>query len=273
MKKYLLSTLTTLLFAQTAFAEVDPALLAKAKLEYAGAQYQVAEQYCLDGNYKEGLYWLEQLTKQGNVPIVTEYEYFGEKKTYEVTSYAGSWATGELAKAYYSGTCLGSKQLFTPNYVKAIEWFERDGNKFRIAEIYWRGGYGVKQDGRKAISIYMDLSGFNKGGQRWYMGHNDARYRMAQVYYFGLFGYSQNDQLAYEFVSSAWNDVGNFFVSANSVDAGILKAHMDFEKRGQGKKWEGLELMEKICEKYKKKKACDWVEDMKADRPLRKAPL
>lgn len=256
MKKYLLSTLTTLLLAQTAFADVDPALLAKAKLEYADAQYQVAKQYCSEGNYKEGIYWLEEQVKQGD-----------------------RWAMGELGDAYYYGTCSSynrGKQQFTPNYVKAIEWYERGGYTFNVAEIYWKGGYGVKQDRNKAIIIYRSKAGFDPRDRNGSISCNLACYRLAQVYYFGLFGYQQSDKYAYEWASRAWDDRTSFplfELSMEGVYAGIMKAHMDFNKRGKGKKWEGLELMEKICKEYKEKRACDWVEDMKADRPLRKAPL
>ncbi|MDH2998284.1 hypothetical protein A1D22_01320 [Pasteurellaceae bacterium LFhippo2] len=271
--KSLLATtlLSCSLFSFANTAEIDQKLLEQAKQGDGLAQGKVAYQYCDIGDYEESLVWLE---KYANNTSLSQ-----EKREF---------AQHTIADAYAKGTCdiTNKQQQFTPDYYKALEWYQHlaftqkpetpllYSAKFQIAEIYNFRKDGIAQDGEKAKRYYTEianisdntLNSFSKRGVAALKEtRGRARYRLAQMYYFGDFA-RQDDQLAYQWANKALAD--------NSEQGGIMVAVMQYRGKGTTQnKVKAIDLMGKICDIRANQKACDWYKDMKADKPLREGSL
>ncbi|OOR98424.1 hypothetical protein B0187_08230 [Haemophilus paracuniculus] len=263
MKKQLLATLTALLLAQTSVAEVNPKALELAKQGNAKAQTVVADQFCDEGQYLEGLYWWEEAAKQNNVQ--------GQDR---------------LADAYRNGSCsLKRSNQFPPDYPKALEWYQRIiynpkakdtyefyNAKFWIADMYYWGKNGIQQDGMQAKAGFTELANLpdklikaekdKKGDSVIKETRGNARYRLAQMYYFGDFTRQDYEQ-AYQWANKARQDL--------NYRGAMIQAHLDYSQRGN--KQQGMELMGRVCDMGVSQQACDWYQDMKANRPLRAGNL
>ena len=94
-------------------------------------------------------------------------------------------AMEKIASIYRSGKGNAEKNIGV-----AIEWLEKAGCFFEIAEMY-RDGVDVEQDGTKAIHYFMKS------------GNTDAMKELAKIYKKGLGGVEKNDVLAIEWLEKS----------------------------------------------------------------------
>lgn len=230
MKKRLFLALAVL-FSQSTLAEIDQQVLARAKQGDSLAQLDVAIYFCDNGKYEAGMAWLERANDALTVAIY-----------------------------YQEGLCDNKK-----DYAKALKWYKRllnlekdpssrDITEYRIAELYFLGGYGLQQKVSWAIDTFKRLAKLSDNKFSRGLG----RYRLAQIYYEGKY-LPQDDDLAYEWASKSWED--------EIMPGGIIKAYLDYEKKGNKK--QAMELMKELCDRTTHQKVCGWYLDMKTNRPLR----
>lgn len=147
--------------------------------------------------------------------------------------------------------------------------------KYKLAEIYFWGEGDIAKDGQLAKRYYQELANISdsviqnakdklKGlGIRELRGN--ARYRLAQMYYFGDF-MRQDFQQAYHWAKKGWQE-GNQY-------AGVIVARLQYEGKGTEQNREAAKkLIGDICDKYANQQACDWYQDMRDNRPLRKGSI
>lgn len=251
---------------------ITPERLERAKQGDRVIQLALIREYCKKGEYKESLYWLEKQAEQTKDP-------FDQR---------------QVADAYYKGTCqqysLNPIQQFPADYRKALEWYYRitsnpkakDSShyytaRFYIADIYYFGKGGIEKEGFVARGIYEEIANIPDAFLKptkddevlpkrvIQESRGNARYRLAQMYYLGNF-VRQDDEKAFEWGLKAWQ-VGNPY-------GGRLAAVVQYETREhfQNKK-AARELMGEVCDTGIDSKACEWYQDMRANRRLRKGNL
>ncbi|MFZ7283857.1 tetratricopeptide repeat protein [Avibacterium avium] len=247
---------------------VNEAELEKAKKGDYRAMGRVALDYCKEGNYREAFYWQEKIINHLNDGYFFEFEMI------------------KLADGYARGTCdpYGEgrgKQLFLPDYRLAVRWYSSlafiknpvsyhpYNAKLELAEIYFWGEGGIEKDLMRAKGYYKELAELSddvlKKDTVIRETRGNARYRLAQMYYFGN-NAPQDDELAYQWAEKARQD-------GNSYGA-RMQAVLLYEGRGtKQNKQEALRLMRAVCDAWGYESACNWYQDMKADRPLRKGAL
>lgn len=258
--------------AQANYSYITPENIEKAKQGDSFYQHQLADEYCKKGEYQESLYWLEYEAEQTKAPSDQE----------------------KLVTAYYKGTCqpysLNSIQQFPEDYRKALEWYYRVTSnpkakdtsdyysaRFQIADIYYFGKGGIEKNGVAARRIYEEIANIPdaflkpvKESERADKviikeTRGNARHRLAQMYYFGDF-VRQDDEKVFQWGLKAWQD-GNPY-------GGKLAAVVQYETREpfQNKK-SARELMGEVCDTGLDSRACEWYQDMRANRRLRKGNL
>ncbi|WP_017807213.1 SEL1-like repeat protein, partial [Avibacterium paragallinarum] len=199
---------------------VDEAKLEKAKKGDYRAMKRVALDYCKEGNYREAFYWQEKVI---NHLFFKANATDKDKKDLE-------FYMKQLAEGYTSGTCdpYGEgkgKQLFLPDYRLAERWYSRLAfiknpesshpydAKFQLAEIYFWGEGGIEKNLVRAKGYYKELAELSDELAKEYSviqeTRGNARYRLAQMYYFGN-NAPQDDKLAYQWVDKARQDK-NFY--------------------------------------------------------------
>ncbi|MFQ1015576.1 tetratricopeptide repeat protein [Avibacterium paragallinarum] len=258
---------------------VNEARLEKAKKGDYWAMMGVAGDYCKEGNYREAFYWQEKVI---NHLFFKANATDKDKKDLE-------FYMRELAEGYASGTCdpFGEgKQLFLPDYRLAERWYSRlafiktpESNapydaKFKLADIYFWGKGGIEKNLVLAKGYYKELAELsddviaemakkNKlGSEALQETRGNARYRLAQMYYFGN-NAPQDDELAYQWAEKARQDK-NFYGAR-------MQAFLLYDGRGtKQNKQEALRLMRAVCDGLGDESACNWYQDMKANRPLRR---
>lgn len=157
--------------------------------------------------------------------------------------------------------------------------------KLRVADIYFFGKEGVEKNGNLAKRYFQELANLNdaviqkvedytiegiEGGAESFREirrmvvletRGNARRRLAQMYYFGMF-MLQDDQKAYQWASKGWGDY--------NLHAGKMVAVMQYNGLGTTQnRQKATELMGKLCDTGFEQEACDLYQDMRANRPLR----
>lgn len=250
--------------------EGENRLLADAKKGSKGVRDQLTYEYCKIGDFPQALYWMER-----NARHPDEHQLFYQRK---------------VANAYAMGSCdpYGSKeQIYPPNYHKAIQWYQRvvfSGKttynsvlaKFDLAEIYFWGKGDIAKDGQLAKRYYRELANISdsliqnaedtlEGGLTIRKTRGNARLRLSKMYYFGDF-MRQDFQEAYHWAKKGWQDK-NYY-------AGVIVATLQYEGKGTEQNRElAKELIGDICDEYAYQQACDWYQDMRDNRPLRKGSI
>ncbi|MFZ7130491.1 tetratricopeptide repeat protein [Avibacterium avium] len=260
---------------------VNEAKLEKAKKGDYWAMTGVAGDYCKEGNYREAFYWQENVINHLSFKANATDE---DKKDLE-------FDMSELAEGYASGTCdpYGEgegKQLFLPDYRLAKRWYSRlafienpvsfypYNAKFKLAKIYFFGEGGIEKNLLLAKGYYKELAELNDDviiemakknkldSASLQETRGNARYRLAQMYYFGN-NAPQDDKLAYQWADKARQD-GNPYGAR-------MQAVLLYESREtKQNKQEALRLMRAVCDGLGDESACNWYQDMKANRPLRR---
>ncbi|MFQ1047901.1 tetratricopeptide repeat protein [Avibacterium paragallinarum] len=279
MRKTLITTVVLALSFNA--VAVDEAKLEKAKKGDYRAMKRVALDYCKEGNYREAFYWQEN---------VINHLRFKANATDEDKENLEFYMT-RLAEGYASGTCdlYGEgkgKQLFLPDYRLAERWYSSLAfiknpvssypykAKFKLAEIYFLGEGGIEKNLLLAKAYYKELAELsddviaemakkNKlSSEALQEIRGNARYRLAQMYYFGN-NAPQDDKLAYQWAEKARQDK-NFYGAR-------MQAFLLYDGRGtKQNKQEALHLMRAVCDGWGDESACNWYQDMKANRPLRR---
>ncbi|MFZ7224471.1 tetratricopeptide repeat protein [Avibacterium avium] len=252
---------------------VNEARLEEAKKGDYWAMRGVALDYCKEGNYREAFYWQENVINHLDFKANATDK---DKKDLE-------FYMSELADGYASGTCdpYGEgkgKQLFLPDYRLAVRWYSRlafiknpvsyhpYNAKYDLAKIYFWGKGGIEKDLMRAKGYYKELAELSDDVAKKNMvireTRGNARYRLAQMYYFGN-NAPQDDKLAYQWADKARQD-GNPYGAR-------MQAVLLYEGREtKQNKQEALRLMRAVCDGWGDESACNWYQDMKANRPLRR---
>lgn len=147
--------------------------------------------------------------------------------------------------------------------------------KLKLADIYFFGKGDIAKDGLLAKHYYQELANISdhiiKNAKDELAGltiraiRSAARHRLAQMYYFGNFA-RQDFQQAYHWAKKGWQD--------KDPNAGIIVAVLQYEGKGTQQNREAAKkLMGAICDKYSVQQACDWYQDMRNNRPLRKGEI
>lgn len=267
MKTIIKSLLATALLSSslsTLAETTEDRLLRRAQQGDANAQSLMGRIACDNGDYYAALDWYEKAAKQA----------YG-KDDQELQWYL-------LASMYEDGQCIGAKtEQGSPNYPKALEWYTRVAfnpnpkelsrhysAKLSIADIYFFGEGGIKRDGAMAKSLYTELANISdnviqqdKKGSAIKETRSNARYRLAQMHYYGEFA-TQNYQLAFQWAGKAALD--------NNTYATPLLAVLFYNGLGvKQDKAMGLELVEFACDKFAIEKACELYQQMKANLPVK----
>ncbi|MFZ7135365.1 tetratricopeptide repeat protein [Avibacterium avium] len=255
---------------------VNEARLEEAKKGDYWAMKGVALDYCKEGNYREAFYWQENVINHLRFKVNATDE---DKKNLELYM-------RELADGYASGTCdpYGEgkgKQLFLPDYRLAERWysdlaltknplsFSPYYAKLQLAEIYFWGKGGIEKNLILAKRHYKELAELSDDVAKKDLAieeaRGNARYRLAQRYFFGD-NAPQDDKLAYQWAEKARQDKNPY--------GARMQAVLLYEGRGtKQNKQAALRLMREVCDIEGNESACNWYQDMKADRPLRKGAL
>ncbi|UXN37591.1 hypothetical protein N8E87_03725 [Avibacterium paragallinarum] len=255
---------------------VNEAELEKAKKGDYWAMWGVAGDYCKEGNYREAFYWQENVI---NHLRFKDNATDGDKRDLE-------FYMSKLANGYASGTCdpYGEgrgKQLFLPDYRLAVRWYSSlafiknpvsfypYNAKFKLAEIYFLGEGGIEKDLMRAKGYYKELAELSddvaKEDSVIQDTRGNARWRLAQMYFFGN-NAPQDDELAYQWAEKARQDGSSYGAKIQAV--------LLYEGRGaKQNKQTALRLMRAVCDGWGDERACNWYQDMKANRPLRKGAL
>lgn len=267
MKTIIKSLLATALLSSslsTLAETTEDRLLRRAQQGDANAQSLMGRIACDNGDYYAALDWYEKAAKQA----------YGKDDQ--------EWQWYQLASMYEGGQCIGAKtEQGSPNYPKALEWYERlvfNPNpknlsyhyyaKFRVADIYFFEEGGIKRDGAMAKRLYTELANISdnviqqdKSGSAIKETRSNARYRLAQMHYYGEFA-TQNYQLAYQWADKA--------VSDNNPYAAPLLAVLLYNGLGvKQDKAKGLKLLEFVCDNFAIEKACELYQQMKANLPVK----
>ncbi|MDO4697331.1 MAG: hypothetical protein Q4A60_01430 [Pasteurellaceae bacterium] len=272
LTKFSLGYLLFLSSTQANYSYITPENIEKAKQGDSFYQRQLADEYCKKGEYQESLYWLEHKAEQTEAPSDQE----------------------KVAEAYYKGTCqpysLNSIQQFPKDYRKALEWYYRVTSnpkvkdthyyysaRFRIADIYNFGEGGIEKNGVAARRIYEEIANIPDAFLKPVKDSEEidklvitefrgnARHRLAQMYYFGNF-VRQDDKKVFEWGLKAWQDGSQYGGTVAAVVQYQTREHFQNKKAA-------TELMGDICDKSGHSQACEWYQDMRANRPLRKGSL
>ncbi|MFZ7233956.1 tetratricopeptide repeat protein [Avibacterium avium] len=252
---------------------VNEARLEEAKKGDYWAMRGVALDYCKEGNYREAFYWQENVINHLDFKANATDK---DKKDLE-------FSMSKLADGYASGTCdpYGEgkgKQLFLPDYRLAVRWYSRlafiknpvsshpYNAKYKLAKIYFWGKGGIEKDLMRAKGYYKELAELSddvlKKDTVIRETRGNARYRLAQMYFFGN-NAPQDDELAYQWADKARQD-GNPYGAR-------MQAVLLYEGREtKQNKQEALRLMRAVCDGWGDESACNWYQDMKANRPLRR---
>ncbi|MFZ7267053.1 tetratricopeptide repeat protein [Avibacterium avium] len=255
---------------------VNEARLEEAKKGDYWAMRGVADDYCKEGNYREAFYWQEKVINHLDFKANATDK---DKKDLE-------FYMSQLADGYASGTCAPygegkGKQLFLPDYRLAVRWYSRlafiknpvssypYNAKYKLAEIYFWGEGGIEKDLMRAKGYYKELAELSddvlKKDTVIRETRGNARYRLAQMYFFGN-NAPQDDELAYQWADKARQDGSSYGAKIQAV--------LLYEGRGtKQNKQAALRLMRVVCDIGGDESACNWYQDMKADRPLRKGAL
>ncbi|MEE6075916.1 tetratricopeptide repeat protein [Avibacterium paragallinarum] len=260
---------------------VNEAKLEKAKKGDYWAMVGVALDYCKEGNYREAFYWQEN---------VINHLRFKANATDEDKENLEFYMT-RLAEGYASGTCdpYGEgkgKQLFLPDYRLAERWYSSlafiknpvsshpYNAKYKLADIYFWGKGGIEKNLMLAKGYYKELAELSDdviaemakkdelNSASIQETRGNARSRLAQMYYFGN-NAPQDDELAYQWAEKAKQDGRSYGAKIQAV--------LLYEGRGtKQNKQEALRLMRAVCDGWGDESACNWYQDMKANRPLRR---
>lgn len=258
---------------------VTPEILEIAKVGDDWAISLVADEYCQEDNYRESLYWQEQRISALERKAKTD----EDKNKVE-------FLMNTLADAYAAGTCarygLDKKQQFIPNYPMALKWYQRLAYKsspksyypyrakFEIADMYYWGREGVEKNISQAKAYYKELASFDdavinklpkndQGALKETRGN--ARYRLAQMHFFGNHA-TKDHPLALQWAEKGARD-GNQY-------AMIIVAYLLYQGEGvKHDKQKALKGMGIVCDDFGDKNACNWYQDMKANKRLRPGSL
>lgn len=265
MKTIIKSLLVTALLSislSTLAETTEDRLLRRAQQGDANAQ--MGSIACDNGDYYAALDWYEKAAKQA----------YGKDDQ--------EWQQYKLAEMYWAGMCIGAKtEQGSPNYPKALEWYTRVAfnpnpkelsrhysAKLSIADIYFFEEGGIKRDGAMAKRLYTELANISdnviqqdKSGSTIKETRSNARYRLAQMHYYGEFA-TQNYQLAFQWAGKAALD--------NNTYATPLLAVLFYNGLGvKQDKAKGLKLLEFVCDNFAIEKACKLHKQMKANLPVK----
>ncbi|MFZ7109016.1 tetratricopeptide repeat protein [Avibacterium avium] len=254
---------------------VTPEKLEKAKAGDDWAMQAVADEYCQEDNYRESLYWQEQR--------ISALERKAKTDTDEGTV---EFEMMILAEAYAAGTCkpYGSDkktQQFVPNYPMALKWYQRLAYKaspksnypywakFKIADMYYWGREGVEKDISRAKAYYKELASLDDAVINKLPKYEDAlketrsnaRWRLAVMHFLGKHAIKDHP-LALQWAEKGARD-GNQY-------AAVIMAYLLYQGEGvKHDKQEALELMGLVCDNFGDENACNWYQDIKANKRLR----
>lgn len=262
---------------------VDNNDLEKAKEGNVSAMGVVADQYCKEGNYRESLYWREQQINSKQQQL--RQSGISEQQKQKIQVFL-EFDKMQLADSYAKGSCdpyqTSIKQLFLPDYQLALRWY-RDliftqnpqssfpySAKFEMAEIYFWGEGGVKQDVFKAKIYYKELAEIPDNVIQTLAEKDklsalqetrgNARMRLAQMHFIGKYA-SQDDQQAYFWATKALED--------NNSYAAKIVAVLEYQGSGTTQnKTRALQLMKNVCDIRGDETACLLYQQMKANRPV-----
>ncbi|TCJ98968.1 Sel1 repeat-containing protein [Volucribacter psittacicida] len=243
----------------------------------------IADQYCKEGNYRESLYWREQQINSKQQQLrqsdITEQQ----KQKIQVFL---EFDKMQLADSYAKGSCdpyqKPIKQLFLPDYQLALRWYQDlsftknpqsswpYSAKFKMAEIYFWGEGGVKQDVFKAKIYYKELAEIPDNVIQTLAEKDklsalqetrgNARMRLAQMHFIGKYA-SQDDQQAYFWAKKGLED--------NNPYAVIILAILEYQGSGTAQnKTRAVQLIKKVCDIEGDEYACLLYQQMKANRPV-----
>ncbi|MDG6473693.1 tetratricopeptide repeat protein [Glaesserella parasuis] len=267
MKTIIKSLLATALLSSslsTLAETIEDRLLREAQQGDANAQERMGRKACDNGDYYAALDWYEKAAKQA----------YGKDDQ--------EWQWYRLASMYEDGQCIGAKtEQGSPNYPKALEWYTRVAfnpnpkdlshhydAKFEVADIYFFEKGGIKRNGAMAKRLYTEVANISdnviqqdKNGFVIEETRSNARYRLAQMHYYGEFA-TQNYQLAFQWAGKAALD--------NNPYAAPLLAVLLYNGLGvKQDKAKGLELVEFACDKFAIEEACKLHKQMKANLPVK----
>ncbi|MCT8824941.1 SEL1-like repeat protein [Glaesserella parasuis] len=276
MKTIIKSLLVTALLSSslsTLAETIEDRLLREAQQGDAHAQESMGYKACKDSDYYAALDWYEKVAMQA----------YGKDNQ--------EWQQYRLAEMYEDGQCFGAKtEQGSPNYPKALEWYERlafNPNpkelfyhydaKFKVADIYFFEKGGIKRNGAMAKRLYTEVANISDNviqqlknnenvlealkGSAIQETRSNARYRLAEMHYYGEFA-TQNYQLAYQWAGKAALD-NNPYITP-------LLAVLFYNGWGvKQDKAEGLRLVEVACDKFAIEEACKLHKQMKANLPVK----
>ncbi|MFZ7143453.1 tetratricopeptide repeat protein [Avibacterium avium] len=259
---------------------VTPEKLEKAKAGDDWAMLAVADEYCQEDNYRESLYWQEQRIYALESKAKTDQD---EKDV--------EFAMSTLADAYARGTCAPygpdkKPQQFIPNYPMALKWYQRlayksspksyfpYGAKLKIAEMYYWGREGVEKNISQAKAYYKELASFDDAvinklpkNDQYALKETrgNARWRLAQMHFLGDHATKDHPR------ALQWAEKGG---RDDNPYAMIIVAFLLYQGEGvKHNKQEALKLMGLVCDNFGNENACNWYQDIKANKRLRPGGL
>lgn len=221
------------------------------------AQLELGYHYCMEEkDYLKALEWFEKAAQHGGV-----------------------LEQSIVADMYYDGKCVLSEvQEATPNYQKALKWYSRFAyrsnpshfdayytyqGKLKIADIYFFEKGGIKGDPFTFKRLYNELANLTDDkltSDSIRAPRGKARYRLAQMYYFGL-NAPQDPELAYQWATKASADY--------SFDALVMLAKLEYQGRGVAQnKQKAIERMRRLCDIWGEQSFCDDYQKMSKNLPV-----